>query len=112
MKILIASDTYYPHANGASYFTQRLATHLRQKGHEVLVVAPGRQFHHEYFSHDTVKILGLPSVPLVGLKSYMRVAIPSGFTKEIEKAFQTFQPDVVHIQDHFYVGKTVFNIAK
>ena len=42
MRILLATDTYYPSVNGASYFTQRLAYGLARLGHEVAVIAPGR----------------------------------------------------------------------
>jgi len=41
MKVLITTDSYYPQVNGASIFGQRLAMGLKERGHRVLVVAPG-----------------------------------------------------------------------
>lgn len=111
MKILIAADTYYPNTDGASYFTQRLATLLKKRGHEILVIAPSRSSKTEYYSHDGVDIVGIFSVPSGFHKNY-RFTLPFFIKQTIQKSIQDFQPDVVHIQGHFIVEKAVAEIAK
>ena len=64
MKILIATDTYYPHVNGCSYFGQRLAHYLQKRGHEVLVIAPSKNIHSGSYVHQGVNIYGVRSIPL------------------------------------------------
>ena len=40
MKIVIASDIYYPMTNGVAVFAHNLALGLVKKGHEVMVICP------------------------------------------------------------------------
>lgn len=125
MKILIASDTYYPHVNGASYFAQRLAYYLHKQDHEVLVVAPSRKMQHELYKHDGVSVLGLRSFPIFLYKGSIlpttlhiyryknfRLSLSPLEKKVLEKALLDFQPDIIHLQNHFLIGRTVLNLAK
>lgn len=108
MKILIATDTYYPIVNGASYAAQRLAQWLQRSGHKVLVVAPSRSFVNETFVYNGVPIQGVSSFPI----ERIRVAIPIIATQQIKKAMNDFQPDIVHIQMHFFIARQVAKISK
>ncbi len=111
MNILIATDTYYPNVNGASYFTQRLAFYLQQRDHTVLVIAPSRTFAHERYRHDGVDILGIRSIPVLVYKEF-RVCPAGLFKPTLRRAFQEFSPDVVHIQSHFFLDKAVLAVAR
>lgn len=111
MKILISTDTYYPNVNGASYFTQRLAFYLEQKGHDVLVIAPSRKFGHESFEHNGVTVFGIRSFPVPFYKKF-RFALPIRIKKSIEEKIKEFSPDVVHLQGHFFISKIIFNAGK
>jgi 1,2-diacylglycerol 3-alpha-glucosyltransferase len=75
MRILIASDTYYPHVNGASYFTQRLAFYLAERGHVVLVIAPATRFAFETHTVQNVRLFGVRSVPILAYEGF-RAAVP------------------------------------
>lgn len=108
MKILIASDNYYPNVNGASYFAQRYVKLLIKSGHEVLVITPSRTFRDEQYQHNGAIVLGIKSFPL----ERIRVPIPFSGNHLIKTAFQTFKPDIVHIQSHFAVGRKVQNEAQ
>lgn len=110
MKILIASDTYYPHVNGASYFTQRLAHSLQQRGHTVLVIAPSRTRQPESFTHENVAIYGVPTLPFV-IHQNFRFASPFKL-KRINEVVTDFKPDIVHIQGHFPISRKVGHVAK
>jgi len=105
MKILISSDTYYPHVNGASYFTQRLAYYLKEQGHDVLVIAPATKFGFENANFNGVRMFGVPSIPVMSFG--FRVVIPVLIQSRITQAIKEFNPDVVHLQGHFAVSKKV-----
>lgn len=111
MKILIASDTYYPHVNGASYFTQRLAQWLVQHGHEVRVVAPSPEFAQKNYAQAGVEIIGVPSFSLL-IHQNFRAAVPWGLKRFLREVIYHFSPDVVHLQDHFMIGRAMARVAK
>lgn len=110
MKILISTDTYYPHVNGASYFTQRLAFYLQQQNHEVLVVAPATTYSFEEKNFNGVPMFGVPSFPILSFG--FRIVPPFAIKKNIEKAVVAFDPDIIHVQGHFTVSKNVIAAAK
>ena len=111
MRIIIANDTYYPNVDGCSYFSQRLAHYLKKRGHSILVIAPSRTRHTEYFSHDGIDIFGLYSLPTLFHKAY-RFSPPFFIKKKISAAIQTFRPDVIHVQGHFYIENAVVDVAR
>lgn len=110
MKILIAADTYYPHVNGASYFAQRLAFYLQQRGHRVLVIAPSRTFGNEFYTHGT-PIQGIRSIPVFIYKDF-RVSLPFLMGSTVENVVTSYAPEVVHVQGHFFLCKAVLKEAK
>ncbi len=102
MKILIATDNYYPNVNGASYFAQRLARELQDRHHKVLVLAPGQSIKSGYFTHKGVRVFGVRSIPIIK-KIQFRQAVPfSQLT--IWPILKDFKPDIIHVQDHFSLG--------
>jgi 1,2-diacylglycerol 3-alpha-glucosyltransferase len=110
MKILIAADTYYPDVNGASYFAQRLAFYLQQRGHRVLVIAPSRTFRNEFYTHRT-PIEGIRSIPVFIYKGF-RVSLPFLMGRRVENVIASYAPEVVHVQGHFFLCKAVMREAK
>ena len=110
MKILIAADTYYPHVNGASYFTQRLAFYLQQRGHRVLVIAPSRTFKNEFYTHET-PIQGIRSIPVLIHKDF-RVSLPILLGSTVENVIAAYAPEIVHVQGHFFICNAVLKEAK
>ena len=57
MKIVIASDIYYPMTNGVAVFAHNLANGLAKAGHEVLVLSPSfnGKFHIETDAESGVR---------------------------------------------------------
>jgi 1,2-diacylglycerol 3-alpha-glucosyltransferase len=111
MKILIASDTYYPSVNGAAYFTYRLATMLEEKGHDVFVICPSQSFHNT-ISHDQgVTVYGIQSIHIPVYQN-LRIALPAISRKTIKRVIENISPDVIHVQNHFVVGKGALLAAK
>lgn len=111
MRIVLANDTYYPHVNGSSYFTQRLAFYLNKAGHNVMVIAPSRRTRSENFTHEGISVVGITSIPVLVQKNFR--FSPSVFVKrKIKKALKDFKPDLVHIQSHFFLSRTVAQTAR
>jgi len=110
MRILIATDTYYPHVNGASYFAQRLAFHLTQRGHDLLVIAPATRFSSEFRKVHGVDVFGVRSLPVLVYKDF-RAVLPVTAGRHIRECVRTFKPDIVHVLDHFPISRVVINEA-
>jgi len=112
LKILIASETYPPHINGAAKFSQQLAICLAKNGHQIQVIAPSVKFQDQIEEKDGVKIFGMRSVKVKKIHPYFRIVAPLNLSKKINKIIDDFKPDIVHIQNHFMLGKTCLKIAK
>ncbi len=110
MKILIATDTYYPDVNGAAYFTYRLATILAKRGHGVFVMCPSRSFRSMVSSNDGVTIYGIRSIPIPVYKDF-RIS-PVFISRTIRGAVKEVSPHIVHIQNHFLIGKEALSAAR
>jgi len=111
MKVVIATDTYYPNVNGASYFTQRLSLGLIKAGHQVLVIAPSRTQKQGFDNYENVRVYGVRSVPVFIYKGF-RVALPFLAKKALKEVIAEFGPEVIHLQGHFFISRSVLKIAK
>jgi len=110
MKILIVAVTFYPNVNGASYFTQRLARYLHEKGHEVLVIAPSRFLRHENYNLNGVRVFGVRSFPM--FLNGFRIAQSFLIKGVIRKKIKEFKPDVIHLQSHLVFSKATIAAAR
>ena len=111
MKILLGSDTYYPHVNGASYFTQRLAAGLQGRGHNVHVICPAQGRHSAITQHGCVVVHGIASLPVPGYSAVRFSPLPFVYN-QILGAVDRITPDVIHIQNHFFIGRALIGIAQ
>jgi 1,2-diacylglycerol 3-alpha-glucosyltransferase len=111
MRILIAAETFYPHVNGASYFAQWLSATLKQRGHSVLVIAPSDSFRTKKTVLNGVDVLGIRSISTPFYR-YYRICPPFFIQKTIQRAVREFKPDIVHIQNHYFVCEAVAKEAQ
>ena len=111
MKILIVADLYYPQVSGCSYFAQRLACQLTQRGHSVVVIAPSESFVFTDRVIGGVRVYGVRSYP-VFLYPKFRLCFFPFYSKKIEKIVHDFKPDVIHFQHHLGVNRAVLRVAK
>ena len=135
MKIAICSDTYYPMTNGVAVFTTNLAKGLRRRGHDVIVISPsftGKK--HRYTDKETgvtnifLSSKRFPLYPdqihkipekkqILGVKM-PRLAYKNGLWlsthpyREIKKALNSFQPDIIHLQTAGTIGLGVISYVK
>lgn len=111
MRILIATDTYYPDVNGAAYFTYHLAALLAKRGHDVSVITPSQTSEESIYEQDGVKVYGVPSISIIIYPKF-RVSPPVIAKKSIRRFVQEINPDVIHIQNHFLIGKVIVRVAR
>jgi len=101
--ILVATDTYFPHVNGNSIFTQRLVKGLIARGHTATIIAPSRGFWDEEYELDGAKIYGIGSIPLIPAMGF-RACIPKLIQWRIDQILHEERPDVIHVQGHFPIS--------
>ena len=111
MKILITAETYPPDVNGAAQFGRRLAHGLLERGHEVHVAAPmptrgasrTMEDHgiteHRFRSHHAAT------------HPYFRLCLPWEIKREVARLLDELQPDVVHAQCHYILGRLMIREA-
>lgn len=111
MKILFVSDTYYPHINGVYYFVRRIVPLLQDDGHQVAVIAPSVSMSPSFKKIDNIDVYGIPSFPAL---FYPTIRLPFPLLKKYRllKILKSFKPDIIHIQDHFLISKTVLQLNR
>lgn len=111
MKILFVSSSYYPHINGVYYFVCRIGPILQQRGHTVAVIAPSESMYDSNKKIDNLDVYGVPSFS-VKINPTIRLPIPFLLKARIRQIIENFNPDVIHIQDHFPLSKAVVQLNK
>lgn len=133
MRIVIASDIYYPMINGVAVFAHNLANGLAKDGHEVLVICPS--FRGEYYEeivnnvrtvHLTAKrfpfypdqINQVPErtewfgLPMPRLRYKYGIWWSINPWPEVKQVLDDFQPDVIHLQTAETIALAVVKYAK
>ena len=106
-RILISTDTYPPDVNGAAIFTHRLATGLAERGNDVHVVCQSDEGPATADVVDGVIVHRLRSAPLL-VHPTMRVTVPT----RLDRLVAAIDPDVLHTQGHFVVGRSAIAAAR
>jgi 1,2-diacylglycerol 3-alpha-glucosyltransferase len=110
MRILIAGSTYIPAMNGQAVFTANLAEGLVKRGHKVLVIVDS---HHRYASQAVVNGVQVVELRSVSLNILHEGIYFSPFPhSEVRRLFNTFQPEIIHIQDHYPICRVVVHRAR
>ncbi|PRX51387.1 glycosyltransferase involved in cell wall biosynthesis [Prauserella shujinwangii] len=110
LRIAITADTYPPHVNGAANFAYRLASGLAGRGHEVHVVCPstGGETFTETAGGVTVHRIGSLRTPF---HPTFRFCPPWRASKAVPALLAEIEPDVVHTQAHFLIGRSAVRAA-
>lgn len=104
MRIMIGSETYPPSINGAAVFTRRLAAALAARGHDAAVVAPSPTgLSYTERDREGVTTFGVRSIPPTYPRQ--RCGMITGWGAR--GLIGAFQPDLVHIQNHFIIGRAM-----
>lgn len=96
VRIAIVSESFLPQVNGVTNSVLRVVEHVRRRGGQALVIAPGAGPE----EHEGTPVIRLPAVDLPVVSS-----LPIGFpTRRLLHAMQEFGPDLVHLASPFVVG--------
>ncbi len=101
MRVLLVTESFLPSANGVTTSVLRVLDHLRERGHEALVVCPGPA-PSTYAGFEVVEV---PSVAVRGFP----LGVPSPV---VTAAVAGFDPDVVHAASPFGLGAHALAVAR
>jgi len=104
VNILMMTNTYWPHVGGVARSVAAFSRCYRERGHEVLVVAPefpGAPDHEP----DVVRIPAIQNFN----GSDFSVVLPVPLN--LERAVREFEPDLVHAHHPFLVGSAALRLA-
>jgi 1,2-diacylglycerol 3-alpha-glucosyltransferase len=107
MRILIAGQTFYKKNNGQGVFTINLAEGLAHTGHEVLLIIPSAQGRPYRQNQPGLTIQTVPTLPFND-----KVNITAFSQSIINQAVAQFRPQLVHIQDHYFISRAVLQAAR
>jgi glycosyltransferase involved in cell wall biosynthesis len=111
MRILLVSETYPPSVNGAAYFTQRLGQALQRRGNEVFVMTPSDSFQDATSTDSSgVTVFRLRSIPILIYPLRITPAFLGGGS--VRRMIGVLAPDIVHIQNHLFLGRSAFAAAR
>ncbi|GAA4982542.1 glycosyltransferase involved in cell wall biosynthesis [Nonomuraea thailandensis] len=111
LRLLIGTDTYPPDVNGTACATYRLAGALVTRGHDVHVVCPSEQGPPRVERAGGVTVHRLRSVA-GPVRPDRRIIMPVLLTGTLARMLRRIAPDVVHVQDHFVVGRALIDAAR
>jgi glycosyltransferase involved in cell wall biosynthesis len=104
LRILMASQVYAD-GNGQGGFALRLAENLAKQGHQVKVLMPSDRTTSYTIMVNGVEVEKVAAVHLTLIHPAIYVTpLPS---LRVKKIFQEFTPDIVHIQDHYFLCQAV-----
>jgi glycosyltransferase involved in cell wall biosynthesis len=107
MRVLFSGQSYYRKDNGQAVFMIRLAEGLVRAGHNVMALAPSMR---GVAQREVVRGVIVQTVPALHLGHNLNVtAFSDGW---VEETIREFAPDIIHIQDHVFLNRTVLRIAR
>jgi glycosyltransferase involved in cell wall biosynthesis len=109
MRIIIVTQTY-SYGNGQASFTIDLAENLVRQGHQVMVITPSERMKSYSIYQNEVRVEKVAAL-------YMSILHPTIYITpfpayRVKQLLREFQPDVVHIQDHYFVCNAAVNEAR
>ena len=104
MKIIMMTNTFLPHTGGVARSVAWFSDAFRQRGHQVLVVAPT----FENLPEQEQDVIRVPAVQKFNGSDFsVRLPIPHFLTKRIDE----FRPQIVHSHHPFLLGHTALRVA-
>src|SRR6476620_7980966 len=105
MRILMLTNTYPPVVSGVAKSIVAFEQEYRQRGHEVLVIAPQA----DEVVGDETHVVRVPAIQhFNGSQFPLPVPSPGLVAAEVD----AFQPDIVHAHHPFFMGSTAVRLAR
>lgn len=105
----MAAETFLPAVNGLSRSVVEVASRLAGRGHDLLVVAPGRPARVEAVDlGPDVVVERVPSLPLPGYPT-LDLGLP---TRRVERLLARFRADVVYLAGPVVLGAAALGAAR
>ena len=111
MKILLATESYYPNIDGGAIAQHRLVNGLVKKGHSIAVIAPGFSFNNQVEIDNGNKIFrtrGL-TLPFYMNNKYHFSPFP---LFQVKKIINSFKPEIVNVCSPYPIGTSALMCAK
>jgi glycosyltransferase involved in cell wall biosynthesis len=109
MRVVIATESYWPNIDGGALAQRRLARELSSRGHEVSVIAPGRSFRNYVEKDDGTAIYRMRAVTFPLYKDYKVSTFPFN---QVRKRLAALRPDVVHVHNPYAIGRAALSVAR
>ena len=104
MRVLIVTESFLPQVNGVSNTVRHTVDRLLERGHEVLVIAPGQGADH----YRTCPIVRVRSFELPRYRTFP-VGLPDA---SIARTMSGWRPDVVHLASPIVLGAIGLRAAR
>jgi len=111
MRILLATDQYFPTLGGIPTVTYRLAKTFAKLGHTVAIIVPSTSWKFEKEKGEGFTIFRAQSLLLLKTKN-LRYAPAFLYMNKLKGIIKTFAPDIVHIETPNDIGAMTAQIAK
>jgi len=96
MKILLATESYYPNIDGGAIAQYNLVKSLKKRGHDVSVIAPGHSFRKTIENNNGTTIYRMRAVKLPHYMNSRYFFSPFPLF-EVRKIIKKIKPDIVNI---------------
>ncbi|WHT22439.1 glycosyltransferase [Crossiella sp. CA-258035] len=110
LRIVLGADTFPPDVNGAANFAGRLAHGLAARGHEVHVICPAPDGKAATVRAGGITLHHLPA-RRTPFHPDFRISLPWQANRAVPDLLAGLDPDLVHVQSHFPVGRAVLRAA-
>jgi glycosyltransferase involved in cell wall biosynthesis len=111
MKVLLATESYYPNIDGGAVAQHNLVLELKKRGHEIGVIAPGHSYKSIVEKEDGITIYRTKGIklPLYMEGRYHFSLFP---IFKVEKIIKEFNPDIVNICSPYPIGISTYICAR
>jgi glycosyltransferase involved in cell wall biosynthesis len=109
MRVLLATESYYPNIDGGAVARRNLAIRLKEKGHEVAVVAPGFRPRNYQEELDGITVYRVKGRTLPLYNDYKFCVFPH---REVKRVIDSFEPDIIDINTPYQIGMAALSYAK
>lgn len=111
MKMLLATESYYPNIDGGAIAQHNLVHELKKLGHEIHVLAPGYHFKNYTENDNGITVFRTWSITLpFYMKNRYRFS-PFPLFK-IRNIIKKIKPDIIHICSPYHIGASTYLWAR